>query len=213
MIIETDRLILRRFAAADADGLRDHVGREEVPHFARAWALSRQACAAAVEHFSKAEEFTAAELKATGRLVGYVFLARAPAPFVDSWELGFVFHPDHQRKGLAFEACAALIGRVFLQQRAHRIVAHCARSSTRSWHLLERLGFRREGHAIKAACFETDAGGTPVWWDEYQYAILAHEWTDPTTGAVSRSGMEKASMPAPAAPLPDDVWEEFRRGR
>ena len=209
MILETDRLILRRFAAADADGLRDHIGREEGQRFERAWAASRQACVAADERFSNGEEFTAAELKATGRLVGLVVLARVPAPFVDSWELGYVFHPDHQGKGLAFEACAALIGRVFLQQRGHRVVARCARSSMRSWRLLERLGFRREGHAIKAVSFETDAGVSPVWSDEYQYAILAHEWTDPTTGAASRSGMKTASMHA--APLPADVWEEFRR--
>lgn len=176
--LETERLILRRFTADDADGLFDYIRREEVRRFERGWEPSHQACVLAVERFSQEDKFTAAVLKATGRLIGHVYLAKASPPFIGTWELGYILHPDHQGRGLAFEACAALIDRFFREQRGHRVVAGCAPQNTRSWRLLERLGFRREGHAIEAVSFMTDESGRPVWWDEYQYAMLASEWTD-----------------------------------
>lgn len=41
---------------------------------------------------------------------------------------------------------------------------------------MERLGMRREGHCLKCVTFKKTADGTPEWWDEVQYAILAEEW-------------------------------------
>jgi RimJ/RimL family protein N-acetyltransferase len=184
--IETRRLILRRFTPADADDLHDYIRREEVRRFEPAWDPSPAACAAVARRFACEAEFTAAELKATGRLVGHVYLAGTPPPFIGGWELGYIFHPDHQGRGLASEACAALIERVFRHQRGHRIVARCAPENTRSWRLLERLGFRREGHAVKAVSFGRDSDGRPVWWDEYQYALLSEEWAGTTSRAIGQ---------------------------
>ena len=45
-----------------------------------------------------------------------------------------------------------------------------------SWKLLERLGFRREGHLIKNIYFKKDSLGDPIWSDTYEYGILAEEW-------------------------------------
>ena len=86
-----------------------------------------------------------------------------------------MFHPDHWGHGYATEACRALLDAV-LEDGAHRVVAHCNPANVRSWALLERLGMRREGPAVRAAAFSRDPQGRPVWHDEYTYALLDEEW-------------------------------------
>ena len=56
------------------------------------------------------------------------------------------------------------------------MVAHCDVENFASWRLLERLGFRREGHLLANASFRRDADGDPIWKDAYAYALLDREW-------------------------------------
>jgi len=43
--------------------------------------------------------------------------------------------------------------------------------------LLERLGFRREGHFIEDVTFKKDSAGNPIYVNSYSYAMLKREWT------------------------------------
>ena len=54
--------------------------------------------------------------------------------------------------------------------RLHRIWAHCISENTRSAHVMEKIGMRREGW------FRENEWMKNRWWDTYQYAILDHEW-------------------------------------
>ena len=56
-----------------------------------------------------------------------------------------------------------------------RIYAECDPLNTRSWKLLEALGFRREAHLLQNVYFWKDEGGKPIWKDTYIYGKLAVE--------------------------------------
>ena len=53
----------------------------------------------------------------------------------------------------------------------HRLYATCFADNTASWHLMEKLGMRREAHTVKDA-LHRDRG----WVDGLTYALLAEEW-------------------------------------
>ncbi len=73
-------------------------------------------------------------------------------------------------------ACIRLLDECFDAWAAHRVMARCDVRNPASWRLLERLGFRREGHLLANASFHDDADGHPVWKDTYLYALLDREW-------------------------------------
>jgi RimJ/RimL family protein N-acetyltransferase len=58
------------------------------------------------------------------------------------------------------------------------VTASCDVANAASWRLLERIGFRREGHSLAASSVRQDADGAPIWKDAYHYAVLDREWHD-----------------------------------
>jgi RimJ/RimL family protein N-acetyltransferase len=87
----------------------------------------------------------------------------------DQIEIGFTVSPQHQGKSVATEAVSSLLGYVFGELKKHRVVATTDVENTASYRLLEKLGFRREGHFIQNIFFKG------AWGDEYQYALLRSE--------------------------------------
>lgn len=77
------------------------------------------------------------------------------------------------------EAARALVSACFVVG-ADRVVARCNPQNELSWRLLERLGFRREGHLLRKASFTSDDAGTPIWHGAFLYATLAEEWSPPS---------------------------------
>ena len=53
-----------------------------------------------------------------------------------------------------------------------RVIALCFADNEASWRLMERLGMRRETHAVRESLHRS--GG---WLDGYGYALLADEWS------------------------------------
>ena len=85
-------------------------------------------------------------------------------------ELGCSFGRAHQGKGYAGEAVAALLAYAFTKLDLHRVFAFTDVRNAPARRLLERTGFRREGHLVESA--RSDGG----WASEYLYAQLAAEW-------------------------------------
>lgn len=85
--------------------------------------------------------------------------------------LGWAFHPAHGGRGLATEAAAALLPIAFDELGVHRVVAECFLANEPSWRLMERLGMRRESHAVQDS-LHAELG----WLDGLTYALLASEW-------------------------------------
>ncbi len=176
MTLRTDRLLLRRFTAADGPGLHAYLSQEQAVRF-EPYGVHDLAQATRVAADRAGDDaFWAVCLADGGELVGNLYLApEGPAEW-RTWELGYVFHPGRWGHGYATEACRALLDHVMTAHAAHRVVARCDPENVRSWALLERLGLRREGHLRAAASFTTGPDGRPVWHDAYLYAVLADEW-------------------------------------
>lgn len=184
LTLQTDRLSLRPFVAADGPALFGYLSQPRAVEF-EPYDVCTLADAMTIAA-SRATDpaFLAVHLRdddrdddrGDDRLVGNLYLAPHAHPDWATWEIGYVFDPRMWGHGYATEACQALIDLLFSERSAHRVVARCNPENTRSWALLERLGLRREAHQLAAASFSVDAAGQRVWHDTYQYAQLAHEW-------------------------------------
>jgi RimJ/RimL family protein N-acetyltransferase len=86
-------------------------------------------------------------------------------------ELGWVLDPTHTGHGYATEAVRALLTYCFDELGVHRVVANCFLANDTSWRLMERVGMRREGHAISESLHRSGQ-----WLDTVTYALLATEW-------------------------------------
>ncbi len=174
--LTTSRLLVRRFAASDAPGLHAYLSRPEAVRFEPYPVQSLADCERLAIERAVSPDFWAVCLRDSGELIGNLYLHRCEPLAWRTYELGYVFHPDHWGRGYATEAAAALVSSCFEDQGAHRIEARCDPVNAASWRLLERLGFRREGCLLQNASFVDDADGNPVWKDTYLYAMLAAEW-------------------------------------
>ena len=86
-------------------------------------------------------------------------------------EIGWAFDPAYGHRGLAGEAVAAMFGICFAGLGLRRVVANCFSDNVPSWRLMERVGMRRETHALSESLHRSGR-----WLDGYGYALLAEEW-------------------------------------
>jgi RimJ/RimL family protein N-acetyltransferase len=85
-------------------------------------------------------------------------------------EIGFTLSPEYQGKGFAVEAVCCMLDYAFAQLGLHRVIAITDCRNSRAVTVLERLGFRREGHFLQNVWFKG------AWGDEFLYAVLAEDW-------------------------------------
>jgi len=77
---------------------------------------------------------------------------------------------------LGKQRCAILKKRdAFAQKKLHRVEAYCHPDNVNSWHLPERLGFKREAHLRRDIWFGKDEAGAPIWQDTYIYGLLEED--------------------------------------
>jgi RimJ/RimL family protein N-acetyltransferase len=86
-------------------------------------------------------------------------------------ELGWVLDPASRGQGLASEAVRELFRLSFDELGLRRVTANCFADNTASWRLMERVGMRREVHAVAESLHRSG-----VWLDGLGYALLAEEW-------------------------------------
>jgi ribosomal-protein-alanine N-acetyltransferase len=126
------------------------------------------AIAASTEQPRSLYEF-AVVLRSERRLIGTATLQ------VDQRErrqahFSYLFHRDYWRQGYATVAMRRLIDFGFTELHLHRVADDCDARNLASARVMEKLGMRREGHLRETIWKDTR------WYDEYLYAILAHEW-------------------------------------
>lgn len=184
MRLTTDRLTIRRFEPDDWVDLHDYLSRPEVVAYEPYEVFSEAQAKEETIRRSADPAFWAVESRSEARVIGNVWLGESGP---ETRELGYVFNVRDWGNGFASEACRELIAWAFAQG-THRIAAECNPLNRASWRLLERLGFRREGHLVQNVSFLRDDQGRPVWQDTYVYAMLASEW-----GVVAREGRDPLS--------------------
>ncbi len=167
MMIETDRLILRRFSENDLLDLFEYLSDPEVVKFEPYGLMSLDEVSEELDLRIASEEMVAVELKSSGILIGNVYLGKREN---DALEIGFVFNQDFWNQGYAMESCKVLIHEAF-SSGITRVCAECDPENQSSWKLLERLGFTREAHLIKNTWFWKDELGEPILKDTYIYSL------------------------------------------
>jgi len=187
--IETERLLLRRYQDPD---VRDIVEFSREADFWLARSLDWRPTSASVRAYFEAQRDLQpetlpgwmnlmVELRDECKVVGCVGIGVTNREQGQA-SIGWLLSCRYQGQGLATEAARALLDLGFGSMGLHRIFARTGRANTRSWHLMERLGMRREAH------FRQSHRVRGEWDDEFVYAILAEEW------AQIRTGREAASL-------------------
>jgi RimJ/RimL family protein N-acetyltransferase len=87
-------------------------------------------------------------------------------------ELGWVLDPAYTGHGYATEAMRELLRCCFQDLGVRRVTANCFFDNGTSWSLMERVGMRRELHALRESLHRSGR-----WLDTVGYAILHEEWS------------------------------------
>lgn len=87
-------------------------------------------------------------------------------------ELGWALDPAHTGHGYATEAVREMLRYCFHDLGVRRVTATCFLDNTRSQRLMERVGMRREQHAVRESLHRSGR-----WLDTVGYAILREEWS------------------------------------
>ncbi len=88
-------------------------------------------------------------------------------------EIGWAFDPAHHGNGYATEAARDLLRLSFEDLGLHRVEALCFAVNEPSWRLMERIGMRREIHAVAESLHRSGE-----WMDGLGYAMLDREWAE-----------------------------------
>jgi RimJ/RimL family protein N-acetyltransferase len=189
--VQTDRLLLRPYAATDFDALLDIQSRADVARFLywdpRTAAEVRETLDTKVRATAIIAEgdnlSLAAVLRDSDELIGDCTLLWASAEHRQA-EIGFAFHPDHHGHGYATEAAAALLALAFDWLRAHRVFGRLEARNTASARVLERLGMRKEAHLVENEHVKGE------WQSEIVYAQLEREWLSRHPGGGAGSAAD-----------------------
>jgi RimJ/RimL family protein N-acetyltransferase len=184
--LQTQRLLLRPFAATDFDALLAIQSRADVARYLywdpRTAAEVRETLDAKVRATAIVAEgdslSLAAVLREGDELIGDCTLRWASAEHRQA-EIGFVFHPDHHGHGYATEAAAALLALAFEELRAHRVYGRLEARNSASARVLERLGMRKEAHLVENEHIKGE------WQSEVVYALLEREWASRRAGGAA----------------------------
>jgi len=110
--------------------------------------------------------------RATDEWCGQVYVEPTIGDLAE-FSIGCVADADHEGRGYITEAVNAVLRVLFGEMGAHRVKAECSKNNTRSWRLLERCGFRREGHLQEK---RTDADDLSR--GDYLYGLLRRDYVD-----------------------------------
>ncbi|GLW09982.1 N-acetyltransferase [Microtetraspora sp. NBRC 13810] len=175
--LQTDRLVLRAFTAADLGPLHAYHSLPEVTRYLYVdvtdldqtrKSLEQKIASTALLDEGQSLRL-AVELRESGELVGDVVLFWHSREHRQG-EIGFVFDPAHHGRGYATEAARVLLELGFDGLGLHRITGRLDGRNTASAGVLERLGMRREAHLVENEFVKGE------WTDEMIYAVLRREW-------------------------------------
>jgi RimJ/RimL family protein N-acetyltransferase len=152
-IIETNRLVLRRYSVDDAGGLLELIDRnrqELIRDFAQTAALQgvqqvESFIAARSEQWQLRKNFTyGVWQKGADALVGQVQVKNIGWE-IPAAELSYFIDKNSQRQGFASESVRGIVTVAFEELRFERIFLRILPSNSGSLSLAKRLGFQEEG--------------------------------------------------------------------
>lgn len=168
IILETERLILRKYQIDDLQDLFEYISNPKVVQYEPYKPMNVNETREILNQRISNDEFIAVELKSNHKMIGNVYLGKRD---FNSLEIGYVFNESYWNQGFARESCEKLIENAF-NHGIHRIFAECDPNNHASWKLLEKMGFVKEGHLKQNIYFWTNKNNQPIWKDTFIYAKL-----------------------------------------
>jgi RimJ/RimL family protein N-acetyltransferase len=175
--IETNRLILRPLEDRDIAAFSAYRSDPEIARY-QGWGAP-YSMEQAEEFIEQQKSVTPGEIgqwlqlgmetKDSGVLIGDVAFVILKDSHNQA-EIGMTLSRPFHGKGYGTEAVRELARYLFDELAVHRIIANCDPDNTPAHHLLERVGFRREGCFIDSLWYK---GG---WASELWFAMLDREW-------------------------------------
>jgi RimJ/RimL family protein N-acetyltransferase len=173
--LETDRLRLRPFTAADAEALFALQSDARVLRYwdSPPWTERARAHAFIAACGQMAKEGTGArpaiDRLSDGAFLGWCHLTRWN-PVYRSASTGYCLAEEAWGHGYATEAAHALLAWGFETLDLNRVQAETDTRNVGSAHVLEKLGFRREGTLREDCVVDGDVS------DSWVYGLLRREW-------------------------------------
>ena len=174
--LESARLRIDRLQVSDAAEMHHYRSMPEVGRF-QTWDVKTKEGAAVYIAGASDIEFgkngtwfqLAVRDKSTGKLLGDLGLH-----FLDAdrhqVEVGITISPEQQKRGYASEALATVLEYLFVDLKVHRVVGSVDRDNQASSCLLQKLGFRKEGHLVQSLLIDGE------WVDDVVFGLLSSEW-------------------------------------
>jgi [ribosomal protein S5]-alanine N-acetyltransferase len=167
---ETERLVLRAIRADDWQSVHRYMSDPLVIKWLPEGTLDeKQSREFATKNTSENFQAVAVLTRDSNEFIGHMVFHPWFVP--QTYEIGWVFSREHQRRGYASEAARSLLAYAFESMHSHRVIATCQPENVASWRVMEKLEMRQEAFFRK--CIRRPSG---EWWDEYFYAILAEEY-------------------------------------
>ncbi len=172
--LETERLLLRRFAPGDWKDLLEFMSDEELFRFMGGGPLEEDELLRWLDLEAHVKLTTPDQmfylgiaLKEPERLIGYVGLR-----FADPLQAGMIvlLNRGFHNQGYGAEAARAVLGFCFQTIKLHRVTARVDTRNTAAGKLCDHIGMRREGEFVK------DTGGLDGWHSSAWYAMLEEEF-------------------------------------
>ena len=175
--LETERLILRRFAADDFIAVHSYARSKENTVYMLFGPNDEAATHAFIERANKkasenpvVDHQYAVTLKNSNMLIGACDLHIRG----NEAEIGWILHHNYWQQGFGTELGNALLNLGFDELNLHRIIARCDDENIGSSRLMEKIGMRREGLFYDTR--PPHKNSNRKYGDELSYAILKDEW-------------------------------------
>jgi RimJ/RimL family protein N-acetyltransferase len=192
VLLETGRLVLRRFRADDADLLVELDSDPAVMRYITGGVatpreeIETDYLPAFLGYYERADGygFWAAVDKESGEFVGWFHLRPAPGAPADEPELGYRLRREAWGRGLATEGSRALIDLAFERLGARRVVAETMVVNAASRRVMDKAGMRmvRTFFQDWPHSIEGDEHG------DVGYAVTRAEWVATRTGQAPGAG-------------------------
>lgn len=193
MILETERLLLRPFATTDFDAIHSYSNNLENVRY-MTWGPNNEEdtksflaeCIQQQNNEPQTHHDFAVVFKGTNQVIGGcgIYLDES----LKQGSLGWILHMTQWKNGYGTELARALIQFGFDELKLHRITATCDAENYGSYRVMERIGMRREGTFLQSRIGREN--DRTIWYDQYNYAILAKEWHD----IQKRDNLEQGEM-------------------
>lgn len=180
MIVETERLLVRRMRESDCRDLHEYLLDPETYVSEPGEPIGLDTARALARKRSEGADFLAVVLRGGEKMIGHLYFKQVEPLIYATWELGYIFNQAFRRRGYASEASRAIVEQALRRVppafgAAHRVRACCDPRNVASWRVLEKIGMRREAHHKSNAFHRRGADGSPIWHDSYEYAMLAED--------------------------------------